>query len=138
MLKRRRLSGQQLCAAFCDHHNILTSHTELTGYVNPRFIAEHHSRLKLRLVAAHQIGPFVTVHPETVTNPVREVFVIRSVPGIGDHLARCCVYILTGDARPRSLERCSLGSLYDVKDLELFVRWFPKDRRASYVRRVVL
>ncbi len=43
---------------------------------------------ELRRVAADEIGPLVHIHADAVAEAVGEVFVVRSVAGVGDDFAR--------------------------------------------------
>ena len=73
-----------------------------------------------------------------MTDPVSEVFVIRPVTRIGDHLPSSRIDIFTCDTRASGLQCRGLRAFDDVEHLELLISRFPKDRRASYIRCVVL
>src|SRR5439155_20694946 len=59
LFQTRALRREQFRAAvFGDVHVIFQAHAKLAANVNARFITKRHARLKLCLVAAHQVGPF--------------------------------------------------------------------------------
>src|SRR5438309_11904209 len=72
----RTLRGEQLGAVFGDVHVVFQAHPKFAAEVNSRLVAEGHARLKLCLVAAHQIGPFVDVHANAMAHAMGEVLVV--------------------------------------------------------------
>src|ERR1041384_1997108 len=136
VFKRCRLAGQKLCSVLRDHHYVFTPHAALSANINSRLVAEAHRCFELRLVPSNQISPLVAVHPNAVTDAVCEVFVIRTISGIGDDFSSSGVDVFAGDPGPRCLQRRSLSALDDVEDLELLIGWFAKHRRSSNVRSV--
>src|SRR4051812_14643113 len=120
---RWALRREQLGAVLGDVHVVLEPHAELPLDVNPRLVAEHHSRLqRQRLlppehVVLHQVRPLVSVHAHAVAEAMREVLEAGAVPVVHDDLAPRGVDRLERHARFRGLERRRLRLMDDVEDL---------------------
>src|SRR5262249_30572282 len=92
------------------HHVVLDPDAELAGEIDARLHREHEAGLETLLVAADQIGGFVTVHAQAVADAVGE---LRTEAGPLDHLARCAVDVLRRDAGPDAVDRRALGVEHD-------------------------
>src|SRR3989441_1216177 len=121
--KRRELRRpvRQHFDALVRHEAIVFDpHAELSELVDPRFDREHHARLEARLVALDEVGYLVTVHPEAVTEAVREE---AAVAPVADHLARGAVHLLALRVeRLPELHRGGLGVVEQIEDLLEFGR----------------
>ena len=87
MLQRWALRREKFGAVFCNVHIVLKPDAECTANVDARLIAECHVGRELGAVPAYQIRPFMAVHPDAVSHPVREELVVRPVACIGDDFA---------------------------------------------------
>src|SRR5581483_6728798 len=78
LLEAVRLRRKQFGPRLRDQHVVLETDAELAGDVNAGLVAEHHTGLEFERVTAHEVRPFVSVHPHAVTHPVGEVSVSRA------------------------------------------------------------
>src|SRR5256885_1927803 len=87
IFERRALRCKEFCATFRDAHVIFQAHSEFAANINSRLIAECHVGRKRQSIAADQVRPLVSIHSDAVAHAMGEVFVIRTVAGVSDHLA---------------------------------------------------
>src|SRR5436853_6822337 len=89
LIDGRALRAERARAILRDVEAIFQANAELAIDGDHGFIAETHSGLEARLVAAHQVGPLGAVQPDTVAGTVGQVghLVIRAETKIGDYLA---------------------------------------------------
>src|SRR5581483_5698015 len=66
IFQRRTLGSEQLRAVFSHVHVVFQANAEFSPDVNPRLVAGGHVGLEFGLVAAHQVGPLVSVHAHSV------------------------------------------------------------------------
>src|SRR5437660_687112 len=87
-----------------DVEAVFETNAELAVDDDRRLVAEAHPGLNWSLVAAHKVGPFVTVETNAVARAMRQAghFVVRTKAGIRDHFARRGIDHLT---RPADLRR---------------------------------
>ena len=109
---------------------ILQAHAELAIDADHWFVRKAHAWRQRRLVAFHEIGPFVHVEPDAVARAVRQAGdrVAGAEAGCFDDGARGRVDILAGNSRLRRVERRRLGGHLQVPDLAL-----PRCRVAEHV-----
>src|ERR1043166_6351073 len=79
-----RLRKEKLCPVPGNEHFVFKTDSELSEDVDPGFVAVHVPRCFGTLVPVDEIIPFVPVHPDPVSEPVREVLVAGTVAGVGD------------------------------------------------------
>ena len=113
------LFGEHAGAVVGDVHAILQAHSEFAVDRDGRFVAEAHARLEARLVAAHQVRPFMAVQTDSVAGAMRQAwhFVTGAETGIGDHLARGGVHGFAGRApacAAASAASCALRSRFQI------------------------
>src|SRR6185369_17469411 len=68
---RGALLGEKLRPIGCDVQTVFEANTEFTIDHNRRLITKTHTGLNRRLVAAHEVGPFMTIETNPVTGAVR-------------------------------------------------------------------
>src|SRR4051812_35650460 len=91
LVDRRALLREKSWPIRRDIETVFQANAELTIDHDCRLVAKTHPGLDRRLIATHEVGPLVTVEPDTVPGAMRQSgdFVIGTKPGISDHLARC-------------------------------------------------
>src|SRR6476661_2657270 len=117
IFQRRALRREQFRAIFGDVHVVFQAHPEFARDVDTRLIAEGHASGQRRAVATHQIGPFVTVHADSVSYAVGEEFVVWTKSGVADDFPRRCIHRLTFNTWAGGLERGSLRPKHSLEDL---------------------
>src|SRR5260221_7450823 len=100
LINRRVLIREEPRAILSNVQTVFQANSDLAINNNRRFVAKAHARLNGRFVAAHKVGPFVSVESNTVTGAMRQAgnLVVRPEAGVGDHFARCCIYRLAWNA----------------------------------------
>src|SRR5438094_5556262 len=68
LFQARALRREQFGAVFGDVHIVFQAHAKFAAQIDPWLVAERHARLKLCLVAADQIRPFVDIHANAVAD----------------------------------------------------------------------
>ena len=121
VLQRRALRREQLRAIFRDVHVVFQAHSEFARDVDARLIAEGHAAGQRRVVASHQIGPFVAVHADSMSHAVGEEFVVWTKSGIADDFPRRCIHRLTFDAGTGGFQRGGLRAMHSLKHSLHFV-----------------
>src|SRR5438309_7108698 len=94
-------------------HVVFAPHPEFAGNINPRLIRKGHAWLKHRLASAHQIRMLVAVESDAVAQSMREILVVRSIAGVGDHLARSVIHRAGQPPGTRRIERRILRFAHD-------------------------
>jgi hypothetical protein len=112
---------------------ILDSGPEFPVDVYSRFIAEGHPGLQGKGIVLHQVWPFVSLQPDTVSQAVDEVFVPGTVTGVFDHFPCDPVQFTCPDSREYGFMCRSLGIFNYFKDSLLFIGRTPADDGAGYV-----
>src|SRR5919197_725067 len=89
-LNRRTLLRKKFWTVRRDVKTIFQTHAKFAVDHDRRFVAKAHARLNRRLVAAHEVSPFVTVEADAVTGAMRQArrLVIRSKAGISQNFSR--------------------------------------------------
>src|SRR5229473_2724093 len=121
-----------------NHHVVLASHPELTGNIDPWLIRKRHPRLQRCLASSYQIRMLVAIESNAMPQSVREILVVRSVAGVGDHFARSIIYCARQPPSPSRIERSILPLAHDLVDTFHFFWRFTNDSRARDVRLVPL
>src|SRR5689334_2975895 len=134
IFERRALRCKEFSAVFSNVHIVFQADPEFSADVNPGLIAERHIRCKRQSIAADQVRPLVSVHSDAVTEPMGEVFVIRTVAGVCDHLARGRVHRLSLYSGLCGRECRRLRTMHDLKVLLHLVARLAKDEGAADVR----
>src|SRR5215467_6576874 len=97
MLERGGLAGHQFGATGSYHHDVFEPNPKFAGNVNAGFVAEGHRCFQLRLIAANQISPLVSLQANAVADSMSEVLIIGSESGISDNLPGSCIHLFAGD-----------------------------------------
>src|SRR5215475_14708299 len=135
LVERRTLLSKKLRTVFGDIKTIFETYPKFSVDYNRWFIAETHTRLNGRLVAADEVRPFVSVQTDAVTSPMGQPrdFVIRSEPCISDHFSCGCIDRF---ARRPNLCRGKTSVLrlaFEVPDVALALRRFAENKCARDV-----
>src|SRR5581483_5991444 len=135
LINRGALRGEHLRAAFGDVEAVFQTDTEFAVDGDHRLVAEAHSGLDAGLVAAHEVGPFVSVESDAVAGAVRQArhLVIRAEAGVGDHLARGGVHRLAGRSRPGRGQCGVLRFALQIPDATLALGRLAENERARDV-----
>src|SRR5712691_11905137 len=90
LIDRGTLIRKELWTRFSDVQAVLQTNSELAIDDNRGLIAEAHAWLDRGLVAAHEVGPFMSIESDAVTRAVRQSrsFVVGTKARVGDHFAR--------------------------------------------------
>src|SRR5437763_14729771 len=90
LIDRRARLREELRTRLGDVQTVLEPNSEFAVDGDHRLVAEAHARGDWRLVAAHEVGPFVAVEADAVAGAVRQPghFVARPETGVRDHLPR--------------------------------------------------
>src|SRR3977135_2216680 len=85
---RLALLAEKIWSAFSDVEAVFEANAKLAVDHDCRLVAEAHTRLNRRLVAAHKVGPFVAVETDAVAGAMRQPgrFVIRTKARIDQDL----------------------------------------------------
>src|SRR5262245_8945428 len=96
-VNRLALFCEKLWTIRRDVQTVFESNTKLTVDHDRGFITETHTRLDRRLVAAHEVSPFVTIETDSMPGAMRQTrhFVIRTKTSINDHFARGRIHCFT-------------------------------------------
>src|SRR5262249_57820476 len=105
IFQRLTLWREQLSTIFSDAHIVFQAHSKFTANINARLVAEGHVRGKRQGIATNQVRPLVSIHSDAVPHAMGEIFVVWTITGIGNYLARCCIDCLTLYSRLRRGER---------------------------------
>src|SRR6266478_4912019 len=138
IFQRRTLRREQLGAAFGNVHVIFKTHAEFARHVDSRLVAESHVACEQCGVAAHQVGPFVDVHSDSVSQAVSEEFVVWPIARVTDHLPRRRIHRLTFHAGSGRLQRGSLSTMHDLKNFLHLVRRLAEDECAGDIGLIAL
>ncbi len=131
MFEAGGLRGEEDAAGFGEAPVVFEADAKLAGEVDAGFVGEAHAGGERGLVAAHEVGPLVHVHADTVADAVREGFIVGAEAGRGDDLAGGVVDGVAGNAGLSGGERGGLGAVDDVEDLFLPVGWLAVDEAAG-------
>src|SRR6266511_2957969 len=116
-----------------DGHDVLDPHAEPAFQIDPGLDGEAHARLERLGVPLHDVGMFVLLQANAVTNSMDEAIAIS---GIRDHPAGSPVDLLGGDARPHGLAGGLLSLANDLVALLLLRGRLPYRDRPGHVRAV--
>src|SRR5215831_7442491 len=110
LFNRGTLLGKKLRSIGSDVKTIFQPHAEFAIDHDRWFIAKAHARLNRCLVAAHKVGPFMTIKADTVSRamwqPRRPV--IRSKACVSQNFSRGIIHSFTGRAHPGGRKTCVL------------------------------
>src|SRR5690606_141456 len=98
--------------------DVLDTHAEVPGQVDPRLDGEAHPGLDRRLGALDHVGRLVRRQADAVTRAVHEVL---AEPGVVDDGTGRAVHVLAGGSRPDGVDGRLLGGTDDVVHLLLAV-----------------
>jgi len=115
-------------------HVIFEAHAEFAPQVDAGFVGRCHVRLQGLGVALHQVGPFMTVHANSVTDAVREVRIARTEARVVNNFARGGIHCLAGNPWFGCIERGRLSFVDRIEDTLHLVSRFTHDERAADVR----
>src|SRR4030042_1611179 len=114
-------TAEGAAAVLCDDHAVLDADSEFSIDVDPRLVAEGHSRLELQRVPADEGRIFVSLQADAVAEGVGEILIIRTEAGILDNPAGRPVHGFACCSRFDCLEGRGLGFPNDFPDLALLV-----------------
>src|SRR5258708_10262083 len=137
LFQRRTLRRKELSALRSNVHAVFQAYAEFAADVATWFVAKTHRGRNRRGIAADQIGPFVSVHADSVANAMAEVFVVRAVTGVADDFARGCVHGLALGSGLRHRQRCGLRSMHNIEHFLHFVGRLAQNYSAADVGFVV-
>src|SRR5437868_11528892 len=92
LFQRGTLRREQLRPVLQNVHIVFQADAELATNIDPRLIAEGHIGSKWQSISAHQIRPFMAIHPHAMTQPVGELLIVGTEARVADDLARGWIY----------------------------------------------